>query len=43
MWAAASGGAPADMTADDVVNTILFLASERSRAINGQNIHVYGV
>jgi 3-oxoacyl-[acyl-carrier protein] reductase len=43
MWAAASGGAPADMTADDVVDTIIFLASERSRAINGQNLHVYGV
>lgn len=43
MWAAASGGAPADMTAAEVAETILFLASERSRPINGQNVHVYGV
>lgn len=31
-----------DMTAGDVAETILFLASRRSGAINGQNIHVYG-
>ncbi len=43
MWAAASGGAPADMTAAEVAETILFLASERSRPMNGQNVHVYGV
>ena len=43
MWARASGGAPADMTADEVAETILFLAADRSRAINGQNVHVYGV
>jgi NAD(P)-dependent dehydrogenase (short-subunit alcohol dehydrogenase family) len=42
MWAAASGGAPADMTAEEVAETILFLASERSRPMNGQNLHVYG-
>ncbi|HJQ37282.1 MAG TPA: SDR family oxidoreductase [Thermoanaerobaculia bacterium] len=41
MWAEASGGAPADMTADEVAETILFLASERSRPMNGQNLHVY--
>lgn len=41
MWAAASGGAPADMTPDEVAETILFLASERSRPINGQNLHVW--
>lgn len=41
MWAEASGGAPASMTADEVAETILFLASERSRPINGQDVHVY--
>ncbi len=41
MWAAVSGGAPADMTAAEVAEVILFLASERSRPINGQNIDVY--
>jgi len=41
MWAEASGGAPAEMTADEVAETILFLASERSRPMNGQNLHVY--
>ncbi len=43
MWAAASGGAPAAMTSAEVAETILFLASERSRPMNGQNLHVYGV
>jgi 3-oxoacyl-[acyl-carrier protein] reductase len=43
MWAAASGGAPAEMTAAEIAETILFLASERSRPMNGQNLHVYGV
>jgi NAD(P)-dependent dehydrogenase (short-subunit alcohol dehydrogenase family) len=43
MWAAASGGAPADMTPADVAETILFLASDRSRPMNGQNLHVYSV
>lgn len=41
MWAAVSGGAPADMTTTEVAETILFLASERSRPINGQNVHVF--
>ena len=41
MWAEASGGAPASMTADDVAEAILFLASDRSRAMNGQNLHVW--
>ena len=41
MWAEASGGAPADMTPDEVAETILFLASERSRAMNGQNVNVW--
>jgi len=41
MWAAASGGAPAAMTADEVAETILFLASDASRPINGQNLDVY--
>jgi NAD(P)-dependent dehydrogenase (short-subunit alcohol dehydrogenase family) len=41
MWAAVSGGSPADMTAVEVAEVILFLASERSRPMNGQNIDVY--
>jgi NAD(P)-dependent dehydrogenase (short-subunit alcohol dehydrogenase family) len=41
MWAEASGGAPASMTADEVAEAILFLASDRSRAMNGQNLHVW--
>jgi NAD(P)-dependent dehydrogenase (short-subunit alcohol dehydrogenase family) len=41
MWAAASGGAPADLTTDEVAESILFLASDRARAVNGQNLHVY--
>lgn len=41
MWAFVSGGAPADMTPDEVAETILFLASDASRPINGQNVHVY--
>jgi NAD(P)-dependent dehydrogenase (short-subunit alcohol dehydrogenase family) len=41
MWAEASGGAPADMTPDQVADTILFLASEESRPMNGRNLHVY--
>jgi NAD(P)-dependent dehydrogenase (short-subunit alcohol dehydrogenase family) len=41
MWAAVSGGARADMTAAEVAEVILFLASERSRPMNGQNIDVY--
>lgn len=43
MWAEASGGAPADMTPADVAETILFLASDRSRPMNGQNLHVFSV
>jgi NAD(P)-dependent dehydrogenase (short-subunit alcohol dehydrogenase family) len=41
MWAEASGGAPASMTAQEVAETILFLASSRSRPINGQNVNVF--
>lgn len=41
MWAAVSGNAPADMTVDEVAETILFLASDRSRPMNGQNLHVF--
>ena len=43
MWDEASGGAPASMTAEEVAESILFLASERSRPMNGQNLHVYSV
>lgn len=41
MWAAASGGAPAAMTAAEVAEVICFLASDRARAVNGQDVHVY--
>ncbi|HEX8617737.1 MAG TPA: SDR family oxidoreductase [Thermoanaerobaculia bacterium] len=41
MWAAASGGAPASMTPAEVAETILFLASDASRPMNGQNLNVY--
>jgi len=41
MWDVASGGAPASMTAEEVAEVILFLASEQSRPMNGQNINVY--
>ena len=43
MWNEASGGAPAEMTPEEVAETILFLASDRSRPMNGQNLHVYSV
>ncbi len=41
MWAAASGGAPAATTAEEVAEVICFLASDRARAVNGQDVHVY--
>ena len=41
MWAEVSGGAGADMTPQEVAETILFLASDRSRPMNGQNLHVW--
>ncbi len=41
MWAEASGGAPASMTPEEVAETILFLASDRSRPMNGQNLNVF--
>ena len=43
MWAGVSGGAPAAMTPQDVAEIILFLASPRSRPINGQNLHAFSV
>jgi len=43
MWAEASGGAPAAMTASEVAETILFLASDRSKPMNGQNLHVFSI
>lgn len=42
MWAGVSNGAPADMTPAEVAETIAFLASDASRPINGQNLHVFG-
>ena len=41
MWSDASGGAPASMTADEVARTIVFLLSNDSRPMNGQNLNVY--
>jgi NAD(P)-dependent dehydrogenase (short-subunit alcohol dehydrogenase family) len=41
MWAAVSGGAPASMTPEQVGETILFLLSERSAAMNGRNLEVW--
>ncbi|HKO56453.1 MAG TPA: SDR family oxidoreductase [Thermoanaerobaculia bacterium] len=41
MWAGVSGNAPAAMTAAEVAETILFLASDASRPMNGQNLHVW--
>ncbi|HEX2835706.1 MAG TPA: SDR family oxidoreductase [Thermoanaerobaculia bacterium] len=41
MWAEASGGAPASMTPAEVAEAILFLASDRSRPMNGQNLNVF--
>jgi len=41
MWAAVSGGARADMAPAEVAEVILFLASDRSRPMNGQNVHIW--
>ena len=41
MWADVSGGAEANMTPEEIAESILFLASERSRPMNGQNLHVW--
>ncbi|MEA2568433.1 MAG: 3-oxoacyl-[acyl-carrier protein] reductase [Acidobacteriota bacterium] len=41
MWADASGGAPASMTAHEIAESILFLASNGSRPMNGQNLNVF--
>jgi NAD(P)-dependent dehydrogenase (short-subunit alcohol dehydrogenase family) len=41
MWAEASGGAAADMSSREVAETILFLLSDRSKPMNGQNLNVY--
>lgn len=41
MWAEVSGGAPAAMTADEIAKSVLFLASDESRPMNGQNLNVF--
>ncbi|MBV9495475.1 MAG: SDR family oxidoreductase [Acidobacteria bacterium] len=41
MWAAVSNHSPASMTPAEVAETILFLASDLSRPMNGQNLHVW--
>jgi NAD(P)-dependent dehydrogenase (short-subunit alcohol dehydrogenase family) len=43
MWADASGGAPASMTPREIAEAILFLATGRSRPMNGQNLNVWSV
>lgn len=43
MWAGVSDNAPASMTPAEVAEVILFLASARSRPMNGQNVHVFSV
>jgi NAD(P)-dependent dehydrogenase (short-subunit alcohol dehydrogenase family) len=43
MWAGVSGGAPASMTPREIAEAIAFLASERSRPMNGQNLNVWSV
>ena len=43
MWAGVSNNAPAAMTPEEVAEVILFLASDRSRPVNGQNLHVWSV
>ncbi|MBW3670046.1 MAG: SDR family oxidoreductase [Acidobacteria bacterium] len=42
MWSKASGGAPADMTPEEIAESIFFLLTAVSRPVNGQNLHVYG-
>ncbi len=41
MWKQTSGGAPAGMTPDEVADAILFLVSDRSRPMNGQNLRLW--
>jgi len=41
MWEEASGGAPASMTPEEIADAILFLASIRSRPMNGQNLNAW--
>jgi 3-oxoacyl-[acyl-carrier protein] reductase len=41
MWAGVSGNAPASMSPSEVAETIAFLASDASRPMNGQNLHVW--
>ena len=43
MWAEVSGGAPAAMTPEEIAESILFLGSDRSRPMNGQNLNVWSV
>lgn len=43
MWAEVSNNAPADMTPREIAESIAFLASERSRPMNGQNLNVWSV
>jgi NAD(P)-dependent dehydrogenase (short-subunit alcohol dehydrogenase family) len=43
MWADVSGGAPASMSPREIAEAIAFLASERSRPMNGQNLNVWSV
>lgn len=42
MWAEASGGAPADMTPEEIAESVVFLLTDPSRPMKGQNLQVYG-
>ena len=42
MWAEASGGAEADMSPEEIAESIAFLLSSDARQINGQNLRSYG-
>ena len=41
MWAEVSGNAPASMTPREIAESIAFLASDRSRPMNGPNLNVW--
>lgn len=43
MWHAAAPGVPAEMTAEEIARIVLFLASDDSRPMNGQNVNAYSV
>lgn len=42
MWRRSSGGAPADMSPEEVGRAILFLLSGEARPVVGANLHIFG-